>query len=135
MTRFWISLDQAVRFVINCIELMQGGEIFVPKIPSMRMVDLAQVIAPDAEVKIVGIRPGEKLHEILISQDEARSTVEMNNMFIIQPPGSLWFGHYWDEKGAKLKDGFIYTSNNNTNWLKNDEIKKIISQFEEEVNN
>jgi UDP-N-acetylglucosamine 4,6-dehydratase len=75
MTRFWISLDQGVRFVIRCIEQMYGGEVFVPKIPSMRMVDLAKALAPDADIRIIGIRPGEKLHEVLISEDEARTTV------------------------------------------------------------
>jgi UDP-N-acetylglucosamine 4,6-dehydratase len=75
MTRFWLSLEQGVHFVLNCIEQMQGGEVFVPKIPSMKIIDLATLIAPDARVEVIGIRPGEKLHEVLISEDEARHTV------------------------------------------------------------
>jgi UDP-N-acetylglucosamine 4,6-dehydratase len=85
MTRFWISLEQGVRFVIRCVEEMQGGEVFVPKIPSMTVVDLARAIAPKAHINTIGIRPGEKLHEVLISEDEARSTVELNDMYVVQP--------------------------------------------------
>ena len=90
MTRFWISLDQGVRFVIRCIEEMHGGEVFVPKIPSMKMVDLAKAIAPQAEIRMIGIRPGEKLHEVLISEDEARTTVELEDMYVVQPAAALW---------------------------------------------
>src|SRR5512143_1148591 len=86
MTRFWLSLEQGVRFVISCIEQMQGGEVFVPKIPSMKVLDLARAIAPDADVAKIGIRPGEKLHEVLISEDEARNAVEREDMFIVKPP-------------------------------------------------
>ena len=117
MTRFWISLDQGVRFVIRCIEQMQGGEVFVPKIPSMRMVDLAQAIAPEAEIRIIGIRPGEKLHEVLISEDEARTTVELEDMYVVQPAAALWFGHNWSEIGSSLPDGYHYASDNNSAWL------------------
>jgi UDP-N-acetylglucosamine 4,6-dehydratase len=85
MTRFWLSLDQGVRFVMSCIEQMQGGEVFVPKIPSTKVVDLANAIVPDAKINIIGIRPGEKIHEDLISDDEARHTVELEKMFVIQP--------------------------------------------------
>src|SRR3990172_9345382 len=85
MTRFWLSLEQGVHFVIDCIEQMQGGEVFVPKIPSTTIVDLAKAIAPEARVEIIGIRPGEKLHEVLISEDEARSTLERERMFIVKP--------------------------------------------------
>jgi UDP-N-acetylglucosamine 4,6-dehydratase/5-epimerase len=133
MTRFWISLGQGVRFVIRCIEQMHGGEVFVPKIPSMKMVDLARAIAPDAEIKIIGIRPGEKLHEVLISEDEARTTVELDDMFVVQPAAALWFGHHWSEIGKDLPDGFHYASDNNTVWLTTDEIKTIIAPFEAAV--
>ncbi len=92
MTRFWISLEQGARFVIRCIEQMQGGELFVPKIPSMKMTDLAKAMAPEAEIRIIGIRPGEKLHESLISEDEARTTVELDDMFVVQPAGEPRFG-------------------------------------------
>ncbi|MGC2137910.1 MAG: polysaccharide biosynthesis protein, partial [Candidatus Sulfotelmatobacter sp.] len=85
MTRFWITLDRGVKFVIRCIEEMHGGEIFVPKIPSMRMADLAETIAPGCEIEVIGIRPGEKLHEVLVSEDEARNTVEVEGMYVIRP--------------------------------------------------
>ena len=88
MTRFWMSLEQGVRFVIKAIEEMQGGEVFIPKIPSMKMTDLAKAMAPEAEIKIIGIRPGEKLHESLISEDEARTTVELPDMYVVQPSGA-----------------------------------------------
>src|ERR1700681_2748419 len=88
MTRFWITLDQGVRFVIRCIEQMHGGEIFVPKIPSMKLLDMAQAIAPDCQIDCVGIRAGEKLHEVLLSEDEARNAIETDDMFVIQPAHS-----------------------------------------------
>ncbi len=130
MTRFWLSLEQGVRFVISCIEQMQGGEVFVPKIPSMKVMDLAHAIAPDAEVEIIGIRQGEKLHEVLISEDEARNTVEMENMFVVQPAEAVWFGYNWQNKGKLLEDGFIYSSNDNSEWLDLEGIKKFIAPFE-----
>ena len=130
MTRFWISLDQGVRFVIRCIEEMQGGEVFVPKIPSMKMVDLARAIAPDAKIKIIGIRPGEKLHEALISEDEARTTVELEDMYVVQPAAALWFGHSWEQKGKPLPEDYHYASDNNTEWLTVDEIQAIVAPFE-----
>jgi UDP-N-acetylglucosamine 4,6-dehydratase len=130
MTRFWISLDQGVRFVIRCIEEMQGGEVFVPKIPSMKMVDLAAVIAPEAEIKIIGIRPGEKLHEVLISEDEARTTVELADMYVVQPAAALWFGHSWSEQGKALPDGYHYASDNNPEWLSVTEIQEMIAPIE-----
>ncbi|MGI6250568.1 MAG: UDP-N-acetylglucosamine 4,6-dehydratase (inverting) [Anaerolineaceae bacterium] len=133
MTRFWLSLEQGVRFVIECIEEMQGGEVFVPKIPSMRMMDLAKAIAPEAEIEIIGIRPGEKLHECLIGEDEARATVELPNMYVVQPINALWFGRAWEEKGKKLPDGFTYTSENNTDWLDVKGILKFITPIEAEL--
>ncbi|MGV8049449.1 MAG: UDP-N-acetylglucosamine 4,6-dehydratase (inverting) [Anaerolineaceae bacterium] len=132
MTRFWISLEQGVRFVIRCIEQMQGGEVFVPKIPSMSMMDLAKAIAPEAQVDIIGIRPGEKLHESLISEDEARTTVELPDMFVVQPAAALWFGHAWEKQGRLLPDGFTYQSNNNTDWLDVSQINEIIAPIEQD---
>jgi UDP-N-acetylglucosamine 4,6-dehydratase len=126
MTRFWISLEQGVRFVIRCIEQMQGGEVFVPKIPSMRMLDLAKAMAPEAQIDIIGIRPGEKLHESLISEDEARTTVELPDMFVVQPASALWFGHHWESLGKLLPDGFRYASNTNTEWLDVEQINALI---------
>lgn len=130
MTRFWITLDQGVRFVIRCTEQMHGGEVFVPKIPSTRIADLAQVIAPQAELEIIGIRPGEKLHEVLINEDEARATVEMEDMFVVQPSAALWFGYDWQSQGQPLPDGFRYTSETNPQWLSVDQIKQIVSEIE-----
>jgi len=130
MTRFWLTLEQGVRFVIQRIEQMRGGEVFVPKIPSMNLVDLAKAIAPEAEIDFVGIRPGEKLHEVLISEDEARGTVEMEDMFVVQPSGALWFGHSWQQNGKTLPDGFLYASNNNPQWLTVEQIREMVEPFE-----
>ncbi len=130
MTRFWISLEQGVRFVIRCIEQMQGGEVFVPKIPSMKMIDLAKAIAPEATMRIIGIRPGEKLHEVLISEDEARSTVELADMYVVQPQAALWFGYDWSEKGSILPEGYHYASDNNTEWLTVADIQAMVNGIE-----
>ena len=130
MTRFWLSLEQGVHFVINCIEQMEGGEVFVPKIPSTTIVDLAKAIAPEAEMDIIGIRPGEKLHEVLISEDEARSTVERERMFIVKPPETLWKRDMTYE-GNALPDGFRYSSDNNSEWLDVEGIKQFVAPFEE----
>ena len=131
MTRFWISLEQGVRFVIRCIEQMHGGEVFVPKIPSMSVKDLGAAIAPECEIVYSGIRPGEKLHEVLVSEDEARSSVELEDMFVVQPTGTLWFGKEWEKIGKKLPDGFRYASNTNTEWLDLDGVKEMIRPFQE----
>jgi UDP-N-acetylglucosamine 4,6-dehydratase len=107
----------------------------VPKIPSTTIVDLAKAVAPEAEIEIIGIRPGEKLHEVLISEDEARTTVEMERMYVVQPAEALWFGYQWQSKGRLLTDGYHYSSNNNTQWLDVDGIKKYIAPFEEALIN
>ena len=130
MTRFWISLEQGVRFVIRCTEQMHGGEVFVPKIPSMTIVDLAKTIAPQAKIKVVGIRPGEKLHEVLISEDEARTTVELEDMFVVQPAEALWFGRDWENKGKLITDDYRYASNTNEEWLTVDQIRTIVKPIE-----
>lgn len=130
MTRFWISLEQGVRFVIRAAENMHGGEVFVPKIPSMTVTDLARAIAPQAALEYIGIRPGEKLHEVLISDDEARQTVELEDMYVVQPAESLWFGRDWESKGRMLEDGFRYASNTNDQWLDVEAISKIIAPIE-----
>ncbi len=131
MTRFWLSLEEGVRFVIRCIEQMEGGEVFVPKIPSMKVIDLARVIAPDARIEIIGIRPGEKLHEVLISEDEARHAVELEDMFVIQPAEAFWFGYQWQNRGKLLDHGFRYSSDTNTRWLDENSIQRYIAPFEE----
>jgi UDP-N-acetylglucosamine 4,6-dehydratase len=134
MTRFWISLQQGARFVIRCLEQMAGGEVFVPKIPSMKVLDLASAMAPEAKVNVIGIRPGEKLHEVLIGEDEARNTVELKDMFVVQPAEALWFGRDWESKGKLLDDDFRYASNTNTEWLTVEQISKIIAPIEAEYN-
>lgn len=116
MTRFWITLDQGVRFVIRCLEQMHGGEIFIPKIPSMKVLDMAQAVAPDCQIESVGIRPGEKLHEVLISEDEARHALQLPDMFILQPAHSWWQKANWANANP-VPEGFRYGSDTNTRWL------------------
>ena len=115
MTRFWITLTEGVEFVLSSLAVMRGGEIFVPKIPSMRMTDLASAMAPDLPIKVVGIRPGEKLHEIMISADDARGTVDLGDRYAIEPA----FVEYPREPltGGRLDEGFCYASDTNTDWL------------------
>lgn len=130
MTRFWITLDQASHFVLFALVHMEGGEIFVPKIPSMKIVDLARAIGPDCKHKIVGIRPGEKIHETLISKDDACNTIEFKNFYIIKPDE-----HYrnktinYANKGKICPEVFEYTSQNNTEWLSADDLKQIIESI------
>lgn len=126
MTRFWITLEQGVAFVIRCIEQMRGGEVFVPKIPSMNLLDLAAAIAPGCEIRQIGIRSGEKLHEVLVSEDEARSAVELDDMFVIQPTHSWWKRDSWSD-GRPLTDGYRYSSDTNSKWLTVDDLKTIAS--------
>jgi len=130
MTRFWISLEQGVRFVIRCLEQMRGGEVFVPKIPSMKVIDLAKAVAPSAKINVIGIRPGEKLHEVLISEDEARTVVELEDMFVVTPAEALWFGREWEKIGKPIADEFRYASNSNTDWLSVNQIQEIVKQVE-----
>ena len=124
MTRFWLTLEQGVRFVIDCIERMHGGEVFVPKIPSMKMMDLVAAIAPDCAVEHIGIRPGEKLHEALIGEDEARSTLEFEDRYVIEPLHPWWGVDHWPG-GRRLADGFRYASDNNTQWLTVEDLRKV----------
>jgi len=125
MTRFWITLDQGVRFVIKSFERMHGGELFVPKIPSMNIMDLAKAIAPDCKTKIVGIRPGEKLHEIMISEDDSRSTKELPDCYVIQPAFHWWSKGNHSE-GTDVPEGFSYSSDKNKEWLTIPQLQKII---------
>ena len=125
MTRFWLTLDQAADLVLNALCHMQGGEIFVPKIPSMKIMDLAKAVAPECEIEVIGIRPGEKLHESLITEEDGRNTVANNGMYVVMPNYSWWERQNYDI-GEKLPDGFIYTSNNNDEWLTVDDLKNII---------
>ncbi len=122
MTRFWITLEQGAEFVIRCLGLMNGGEVFVPKIPSMSIMDLAQAIAPGCSIDFTGIRPGEKLHEIMVPADEARRTLVFDDFFLIQPAFPWWSDDGW-ENGESLPDGFEYRSDNNDHWLAVEDIR------------
>jgi len=125
MTRFWLTLEQGVEFVIRCADLMQGGEIFIPKIPSMKIMDLVEAVAPGCEIGYSGIRPGEKLHEVLISQDEARHTIALEDMFSIYPE-MAWGGESKRVEGKSLPDGFTFTSDANEHWLSIEELRRIL---------
>ncbi|HOE16847.1 MAG TPA: UDP-N-acetylglucosamine 4,6-dehydratase (inverting) [Syntrophorhabdaceae bacterium] len=127
MTRFWISLEQGVRFVIKCLEITEGGELFVPKIPSMNITDLAKAVAPDCRQEVIGIRPGEKIHEVLVTEDDARHTLEFDDYFIVEPEFHWWTAKTHLSNGGKpVKEGFVYASNTNDKWLSEGELKKLI---------
>ncbi len=129
MTRFWITLEQGVNFVLQCIETMVGGELFVPKIPSMKIIDLARAICPDCETKIIGIRAGEKLHEVMIPRDEARSAVEYEDYFVIKPP-FRYFDRRFREDGCKpVAEDFEYNSGTNTEWLTIEQLQEMIKEL------
>lgn len=118
MTRFWITLDQGVNFVLSSMEMMQGGEIFVPKVASMRIIDLARALAPDCKLENVGIRPGEKLHEILITEDDARETLELEDRYVIRPVSAPWDPTPYDARGGRdVANGFHYVSDENDEWI------------------
>ncbi len=125
MTRFWLTLEQGARFVIQSVQRMKGGEIFVPKIPSTGIMEVVAAAAPGCEIDFVGIRPGEKLHEVLISDDEARSAIELSDHYVVKPPSPWYFGDSWDE-GRPVPDGFRYTSENNTQWLRGEELMALL---------
>jgi UDP-N-acetylglucosamine 4,6-dehydratase/5-epimerase len=128
MTRFWITLNQGVQFVIDALGRMHGGEIFVPKIPSMKVTDLAKAIDPNAEIEIVGIRPGEKLHEAMITEDDARHAVEFDRYYVITPEFP-WWAHEMDGKGKNVSEWFKYTSDTNTEWLSIEELRSLVEEM------
>jgi len=129
MTRFWLTVEQGARFVIRGLEQMHGGEVFVPKIPSMNIMDLARAVAPNCTVETIGIRPGEKLHEVLISEDEVQQTLELDDMFIIKPAHPWWKNENW-VKARPTCEGFRYASNSNPQLLTVDELEKMIEKLE-----
>ncbi len=132
MTRFWLTLSQSVDFVINSLGMMTGGETFVPKLPSLNIMDLAKFIAPECKIKIIGIRQGEKIHETLISQDEARNTLECSDFFLIKPDNSF-FRSRIDEVGfKKVPEDFEYYSKNNSRWVTKEEIDQMIFSRDQE---
>ena len=129
MTRFWIALKRGVEFVLSSLAMMHGGEIFVPKIPSMKVVDLARTIAPDLPHRNIGIRPGEKLHEVLITEDDARTTVELEDRYIIKPAFAFWSHEHYEAVGAKpVEDGFRYASDTNTEWLDAGGLRRLLAE-------
>jgi UDP-N-acetylglucosamine 4,6-dehydratase/5-epimerase len=131
MTRFWITLRQGVEFVLSCVECMQGGEVFVPKIPSMKITDLANVIAPGVQHRTIGIRPGEKLHEMLIARDDARNTLEYSDRYLIRPTTIRKLSNLKyvisGEHGRPVIDDFEYVSDQNDRWLQPDEIVSLLN--------
>jgi len=129
MTRFWITLDQGVELVLKGLERMQGGEIFIPKIPSMRVGDLLKILAPECEIKVIGIRPGEKLHEVLVTPEEARHTVELEDVYVIYPEFSFGRDLVSHLKGKPLDPGFAFTSDKNTAWLDEAGLKRLLDSL------
>ena len=128
MTRFWITIDQAVEFVVDSLQLMQGGELYVPKIPSMRLVDLAEAIAPGAPLVDVGVRPGEKLHEEMIAADDSRRTTDLGDRYVVNPYVAGW--GYTTPAGEAVPDGFAFQSHTNAQWLDVEGLREIIAQLD-----
>ena len=128
MTRFWITLEEGVKLVLKALKEMQGGEVFVPKIPSMKITDLAKAIAPECKQEIVGIRPGEKLHEVMIPRAASRHTIEFDNHYIIEPEFS-WWKRTNHKDGKKIEEEFEYNSGNNDQWLSIEEMRKMLKEL------
>ncbi|NLT23667.1 MAG: UDP-N-acetylglucosamine 4,6-dehydratase (inverting) [Syntrophorhabdus sp.] len=129
MTRFWITLEQGVDFVLKCLERMVGGELFVPKLPTMNIMDLAHAIAPECDTEIIGIRPGEKLHEVMIPRDDARRTIEFEDYYIIQPDFGFWKRRYNGDGGKAVPEDFEYGSDTNHWRLTVDEMREMIGSI------
>ncbi len=126
MTRFWITLQQGVDFVIQCLGAMEGGEIFVPKIPSMHILELVKAIAPDCEIRYTGIRPGEKVHEVLVSEDESLGALEHDTFYMIPPQHPWWRAASWTT-GTPVQSGFRFSSDANSQWLTVDELRAFVT--------
>lgn len=129
MTRFWLKLEQAVEMVLEAIENMQGGELYVKKIPSMRMTDLAKAIAPDLAIKEIGIRPGEKIHEQMITKEDARNTIDMGEFYIILPEINIEHINYKYPNAKPVDSDFEYHSGNNDRWLSVEDMRKLIGEL------
>lgn len=128
MTRFWITLKQGVNFVVSSLAIMQGGEIFVPKIPSMNVLDLATSLAPQLSHRVIGIRPGEKLHEVLVTEDDARQTIELDDRYVIEPLFRWWKRTPYVALGAEpVAEGFRYASDTNEHWLDADGVRRLLA--------
>jgi UDP-N-acetylglucosamine 4,6-dehydratase len=130
MTRFWITLGQGVQFVLDSLERMHGGELFVPKIPSMKVVDVATVVAPECRTEVIGIRPGEKLHEIMVTQDDAINTVEHEKHYTIQPAAEWWSKADFikETRGRPVAENFQYSSDTNNDWMTREQLGALLAQ-------
>ena len=126
MTRFWISIETAVKFIIESLQIMEGGELYVPRIPSMKILDLALAVAPECVLEEIGMRPGEKLHEEMISSDDSRRTIILENRFLVMPVVAEW--GYTPPPGTKMEEGSAYRSDTNDMWMSQDEIKAFIDK-------
>jgi UDP-N-acetylglucosamine 4,6-dehydratase len=127
MTRFWISIDDAVKFVVDSLEMMSGGELYVPRIPSMKIVDLARAVSPNSKLVEIGMRPGEKLHEEMISADDSRRTIVLTNRFVVTPVVAEW--GYNIPVGDFMPEGLAYRSDSNDLWISTSDIKNFIDQL------
>jgi UDP-N-acetylglucosamine 4,6-dehydratase len=130
MTRFWIMLPQAVDLVLHALEHMHGGEVFIPKIPSMRVTDLADAIAPGVPRETIGIRPGEKLHELLITADESRHAIDAGDVYVVLPEQPWWDDKAPGATGSRLADGFVYASDTNEEWLTVPQLQAMLGELE-----
>jgi UDP-N-acetylglucosamine 4,6-dehydratase len=128
MTRFWITIEEAVSFVLKSLERMQGGEIFVPKIPSYKVIDIAKIVSPGIPTKIIGVRPGEKLHEVMITEDDSDFTFEFQSYYAILAP-FLLESEFYKNNGKKVKNGFIFNSNNNPLWHTQNSFKEVLQKI------
>jgi UDP-N-acetylglucosamine 4,6-dehydratase len=127
MTRFWISIESAVKFVIDSLEMMTGGELYVPRIPSMKILDLAQAVAPNAKLVEIGMRPGEKLHEEMISADDSRRTIILQNRYVVTPVVAEW--GYEAPNGSVMPEGQAYRSDTNDLWMSESDIASFIKDL------
>jgi UDP-N-acetylglucosamine 4,6-dehydratase len=127
MTRFWISIESAVKFIIDSLELMKGGELYVPRIPSMKITDLANAVSPGAKLEEIGMRPGEKLHEEMISADDSRRTIILENRYVVTPVVAEW--GYETPKGSRMSEGHAYRSDTNDLWMSEVDIKNFIKNL------
>ncbi len=126
MTRFWISIEEAVNFVLDSLEMMSGGELYVPRIPSMKIIDLADAIAPGVTIEEIGMRPGEKLHEEMISADDSRRTIILHDRYLVMPVAAEW--GFTPPAGKKTQEGHAYRSDTNDTWMSQEDIKKFIAK-------
>ena len=130
MTRFWLTLPQGARFVLSCLGMMRGGEVFVPKIPSMKISDMARVIAPALGQHVIGIKPGEKIHETMVTEYDSRTTVDLGDRYVIEPAFTYWDRRSFRDDGASaVPDSFVYSSDTNTEWLDDTAVARLLEEI------